>query len=528
VRAQCVFTCAKMQTLSIDTEDEDIHVDDNELVEIQEPKPKQSRLRIWWNQLLRICGWRFIVFLFFSQCTGKGMLATIVRQSMLPLFRDKVDASTMQLYTMVVMMPWSLKPLIGLCSDYILIGGYRKRGWLIIALIVGILSCVALYMITLVVHREYWPAGVLVACFAGAQFQISLFDLLSEAKYSELRHEHPEVGSDISTLVQGMHDVGALLALLFVGLLADKGAFHVLFLVAFLLSIAPVLPTLLGWLQEERVVGAATTANWTRSELPFIGVVAFCGFSSVAVVALEETPLVGLGVAFALLLGCLLGSWWVFPPLITQIALFQVLTTIAQPSMSTALDYFYTANEACVADAPHFSYAYFIGYTGIVGTAISLLGVVVYQLALSKLRFRPVLLITTILVALAGLSDLSMVLRFNIKMGIPDSWAYMMGEAIIEPLLSKLSWIPVSALISMAATPGREACSFAFLAGISNFARMVSKLSGAILFEAAGLGSGCDFDALWWMVLLCHVVFPLAVGVPAVWIVPNARQDEKI
>ena len=489
----------------------------------EEVKVKPSAWRAYWTRMLRVCGWRFLVFLFFSQLVTKGILMTVVHSSMLPLFRNQVDSSTLQIYIMIAMLPWSLKPLIGLASDYVLLAGYRKRGWLVVAQVVGMTSA------TVAAFLAGSPNILLVCCFTGLQFQIALFDLLSEAKYSELRNANPSIGSDITTLVQGMHDMGALGALLFVGFMADSGSFRVLFLVALGLSASPLLPTLLGWLPERRegsrcmaLVSLPEGSSW-RDELPFIAVVAFCGLSSLAVVALEETPLIGLIVSFVLLTCCLLGSWRVFPPLLTQVALFQVLTTVAQPSMGTALGYFYTANSTCLPGGPNFSYSYFIGYTGIVGRIISLVGVLVYQLALSRLRFRPVLLITTILVALAGLSDLSMVLRLNVKLGIPDHVAYMVGEAIMEPLLGKISWIPVVALISMAVAPGREACSFAFMAGIGNFAGMQAKLSGAVIAQSAALGS-CDFSALWWMVLLCHVLFPLCIGVPAVWIVPNAEQ----
>lgn len=484
------------------------------------------------RRVLDVCGWRFLVFLAFSQGVTKGMLMTVVGSTMLPLFRNSVDAATLQVYSMIIMLPWSLKPLIGLCSDYILMGGYRKRGWLLLGQAVGLAASVALFMVSVSSPRAAWSVAILVAGFAGQQFQISLYDLLSEAKYSELRNANPHVGSDITTLVQGMIALGELVALLFVGFLADGGMFTVLFAIGLGLSASTLLPTLLGWLPEvppppQRVTACVSlSATATRSELPLILVVAFCGFSSVVVVSLEEFPLIGLGVSFVLLLCCLLGAWRVFSPLLAQVALFQVLTTVAQPSVGTALSYYYTANATCVPDGPHFDYAYFISWTGIVGTLLGLAGVLVYQLALSRLRFRRVLFITTVLVSLAGLSDLSMVLRWNVALGVPDHAAYMLGEAIVEPLLSKLSWIPVSALISLAAEPGREACSFAFMAGIANFARMQAKLSGAVITAAAGVGKDCNFEALWWLVLLCHAVFPLCIGVPAVWLVPDMEQQQ--
>ena len=114
--------------------------------------------------------------------------------------------------------------------------------------------------------------------------------------------------------------------------------------------------------------------------------------------------------------------------------------------------------------------------------------------------------------------------------GIPDKAAYIIGEAVVEPLIGILNWIPTSALISMAAPRGMEATCFAFLAGLSNFARMVSELSGAVILDAAGVQTTgvCDFTALWWLVLVCHIALPGVIGIAAVFLIPDLRQDERV
>jgi hypothetical protein len=80
-----------------------------------------------------------------------------------------------------------------------------------------------------------------------------------------------------------------------------------------------------------------------------------------------------------------------------------------------------------------------------------------------------------------------------------------------------------------------ESSCFAFLAGINNFASMISELSGGLIFEAAGIkttlspaSGACNFDALWWLIILCHVSLPIAIGVPAAWLIPNVLQTESL
>ena len=119
-------------------------------------------------------------------------------------------------------------------------------------------------------------------------------------------------------------------------------------------------------------------------------------------------------------------------------------------------------------------------------------------------------------------------------MGIPDKVAYIMGEAIFEPLVEAMNWIPVSALISIAVPKGNEASCYAFMAGISNFSRMVAQLAGSIIFKTAGVitvpdpenGTACNFEPLWHLLLVCHVILHVIVGVPAVWLVPNLKQTD--
>lgn len=534
---------------------------DNKDKKEEETQEVNQKSRI--TLLLEACGWRFLVFLFFSQFACKGFLMIIVRNIMLPLFRNKVDAATLQIYIIVCMIPWSIKPLIGLCSDYILIWGYHKRGWLLFSLVLGVMASIVLLC-------QIPSSVVWVVCFMGINFEIALFDLLSEGKYAEIRRDNKKLGSDLTTFTQALQTCGQLAGTCLVGLLSDSNQFLVLYVFVLVFCVLPLPPTLLGWLPEIREIFeeeenrcsikkfiSFSNKDHFWEELPKILVVFICGIAGIFVSILTTLipnpwgPFVGLFVSILFLLVILWGSNKAFSaqPLITAVALYQVVTTLSSPIIGTELDYFYTATPECLPDGPHFTYAYFISYTGIVGTAVALLGTLVYHFFLNKLRFRPVLLITTALACLAGLSDLAIVLRWNIKLGVPDKVAYMVGEAVLEPLLSTLNWIPVSALIALSAPKGMEASCFAFLAGLSNFARMVSELSGSIVIQfttsfaslnsdsgtnnngvgsAVGGGANCNFDSLWWLVLLCHISFPLVIGILATWLIPDMGQEERV
>jgi hypothetical protein len=493
-------------------------------------KQSLNSIKGYINRINRILGWRFLLYLGCSQLLCKGALRQIVNSLMLPLFRESVDAAQLQIYVLIVMIPWTCKPILGILSDSILIGGYKKRGWVIVGILLAIACCVGLFF---TLHLPL----VLVFMFMGVQLMIALIDLLSEAKYAEIRQENSELGSDASTLAQGMQSVGVILVMTFVGFIGDAKLFYLAFSIILVLTISPLLPTLWGWLPEVRQLEGAFVQLVDRDKLYrdrwAILVIAFCSVSSVsaALVATFVSPMAGLIVAGILLVACLAGCWMVFPSGITQVALYQVISTLSQPAMGSALDFYYTADSQCLPDGPHFSYAYYLSYTGFVGNVLGLFGVVFYQRYLSQLRFRPVLIITTILTSLAGVSDLVIIYRLNIMVGIPDYVAYMFGEAILESFIMMINWIAISALIAISVEPGMEASTFAYLAGISNFARGVSELAGVVIYTAAGINTTtgtCDFTTIGPLVMLNHIALPIMIGVPAVFLVNNIYQTDKL
>ena len=150
---------------------------------------------------------------------------------------------------------------------------------------------------------------------------------------------------------------------------------------------------------------------------------------------------------------------------------------------------------------------------------------------MAKRKFRTVLITTLIMSSLAGLIDLAMVKRWNLEIGIPDKVFYVLGEAIIENMVNMLFWIPSSAIISKVCTHGLEATTYAFLAGLSNFSGMVADLSGAVIFEKAGVSTvapNCNFDALYWLIIVCNIISPLVIGIPATMLIPNKRQTDQL
>jgi hypothetical protein len=106
--------------------------------------------------------------------------------------------------------------------------------------------------------------------------------------------------------------------------------------------------------------------------------------------------------------------------------MYLILTTISQISVGSALGYYYTANETCVPGGkysmhnakiisliiltshilgPNFDYTFYITATGIVGTVMSFLAVILYERFMSEWKLRSALIFTTVLYALNCMVD---------------------------------------------------------------------------------------------------------------------------
>jgi len=484
------------------------------------------KIKSYFDRITRIIGWRFIVFLFISQLFIKGMLYRIVESIMLPVFKNLgVGVVELQIFTTVVASPWSIKPIVGVLSDLIALNGYHKKPWLIQSTIIGMAA-------GFLAFPSLKSPILLVLCLIGINYQMSVIDLLTEAKYAEYMQENPVISSEIVTFVSGLQSVGSIVALSFIGYLSDLKQFWILFLIVLILSIIPLTPIVLGWLPELQESGSCVKTDkdlFMKHKSLFI-VILFAGLSGPVLGLLMifiEQKFVSLICALILMVASLVGSFMAFPLVVAKIGLYQILVRISKPSISTPLDYFFTATPECLADGPHFSFRYYISFTGFASASIAFFAVWLYQIWLSKWKFRTVLIFTTILVGIGGVFDLLIVLRVNEKIGIPDHVFYFFGDAIFETVVNTLWWIPSSIIIAKSCPAGLESAIYAFLAGISNFGLMLSELIGVMIFEAAGI-TKCNFDSLWWLILCFHIILPIVGGIPAAFLIPNDYQDERM
>lgn len=184
-----------------------------------------------------------------------------------------------------------------------------------------------------------------------------------------------------------------------------------------------------------------------QKKIPFI-VITLSGLAGpiMAAVTTYADLEIGLLCAGFMLLALAIVTYFVFPRVVFFVILAMMLMGVSSPMVGAALGYFYTADEACLADGPHFDYTYYITITGIVGSVVNFVAVLLYQGCMSTWRFRPALIFTIVIGALAPIIDLIIVMRWNIAIGISDKVFFLLGNAIFENLVGILTAIPMSAI----------------------------------------------------------------------------------
>ncbi|CAD7925222.1 unnamed protein product [Amoebophrya sp. A120] len=229
-----------------------------------DPVAQFARLTSWLQLLVDTYGWRLCAILVLSQHVLKGFVFSYLATSIdFALKFYQVSGPRIQIYKAVTLAPWALKPLFGVLSDRCPIFGYHKNSYMVLVTLVAM--CASGYVgVQGLLHYElgskadhsalpnYLPLNLFVFCYFTAYLQVSVCDLLTEARYAEAMRERPEHGPDLMTFVWGGISIGAFLGTLTIGyVLENLGPFFPSVVVLFVSSLM-LYPLFRNWLQERK------------------------------------------------------------------------------------------------------------------------------------------------------------------------------------------------------------------------------------------------------------------------------------
>ena len=493
----------------------------------------------WIHNLADAVGWQLIAFVGSCHFGLKGALMGLVGHASLPYAQRvlKLSAEQSQRYGIVAMFPWSIKPVVGMISDVLPIGGYNKRYYMFGASLLG--AGAVTYMATATLGDDHASAMTYVSALVLINLQVSVVDLLTEGKYTEKMSEMPEVSSDVVSFVWLALTAGGVFATVASFFVLPTKNYRTLYWCAAPFALQAVFTSAFGVLPETKTTSGASMINreLLAKHAPLFVIGTFMAFVCAALAAAQ---LLTTDMFFELWFtaGCALvlsvAMFFCMPARLAKATLFLFLTNTTSVSFGSAMQYWFTVDETCNPGGPHFDYLFFTVYTAVIAQLFGALGIYLFNAYFSRFRMRQALMISALISSMASIGDLVMVMRWNLRWGIPDKWFYLVGDTILEPIVGMMAFMPGTVLISKMCPKNMEATTFAILASFSNLGNALSGSFGVFAMQYAGIKTDvaedgeCDFTNLPTLIVLCGMLAPL-LAVPLTFVlIPDMAMTDPV
>jgi folate/biopterin transporter len=168
---------------------------------------------------------------------------------------------------------------------------------------------------------------------------------------------------------------------------------------------------------------------------------------------------------------------------------------MATPYCGDAMFYFYTIK---LGFSPEF-----MGRLKMVQGFASLIGIFVYNQWLRDVSFKAIIISTTIIYVTVSSSQLLLVTRANLALGIPD-FVFCLASSFLQVALGELNSMPMLVLCARICPKNIEGTMYAFLMSVMNFGGMISMQLGSLLMLCLGVDQ-THFGLLWLLILISNL-----------------------
>ncbi|KAA8542014.1 hypothetical protein F0562_023166 [Nyssa sinensis] len=154
----------------------------------------------------------------------------------------------------------------------------------------------------------------------------------------------------------------------------------------------------------------------------------------------------------------------------------------------------------------------------------SLFGVLLYQNVFRNHPFRQVLFWSQLLYGASGMLDLILVLRINLRLGVPDYLFAVIDDAVSH-MIGRLKWMPLLVLSSKLCPSGIEGTFFALLMSIDHVGLLSSSWAGGLILHILNV-TRTQFDNLWIAILIRSLLRILPIAL--LFLVPKSDPNTSI
>uniref|UniRef100_A0A5B6ZAX7 Putative folate-biopterin transporter 3 n=1 Tax=Davidia involucrata TaxID=16924 RepID=A0A5B6ZAX7_DAVIN len=462
---------------------------EQESLQIEGQTQKEKRLKegllgyilrpiYWFRMLADELHWRFVLGVVIVYGINQGLSMGLSRVSTQYYMKDeqKVQPSEAQVYSGIIQIPWIVKPLWGLLTDTVPIIGYRRRPYFVFAGFLGVIS-----MLMLSLHEKLHLASALLSLMAGSA-GVAIADVTIDACITEKSISHPSLAGDMQSLCGVSSSIGALMGFSVSGFLVhqigSKGVFGVL-------CIPAGLVILVGMMLREPLVRSFA---YRRVNEKFLD----AGKSMWTALKCRD----------------------VWRP-----CLYMYLSLALGLNIHEGMFYWYTDAK----EGPSFSQEV-VGSILSVGAVGSLFGVLLYQNVFKNHPFRQVLFWAQLLYGASGMLDLILVLRINLRLGVPD-YLFAVIDVAASHMIGRLKWMPLLVLSSKLCPSGIEGTFFALLMSIDHVGMLSSSWAGGLILHILNV-TRTQFENLWMAVLIRNLLRILPIAL--LFLVPKSDPNTSI
>ncbi|XP_074348385.1 putative folate-biopterin transporter 4 [Apium graveolens] len=416
--------------------------------------------------------------------------------------RLKLSPSASQFVTSIAFFPWSIKPLYGILSDCIPIGGRRRIPYLVFATLLSLIPWLILGLsAALRDSKVHLMIFLTVQNLGSAMADVVIDAMIAEA----VRHERASFAGDLQSISWMAMALGGIFGSLLGGYALNNIQINVIF---FLFSVLPSIQLLSCSFVTEKSVGSeilpgssdtleSHTMNGDSVDEEDFSIKKSKSKASrrkknqkkrkKRVVVTDKFQKHEKD-------GSLASQWF----LSLKVATFALFQAFRQPIILRPMAWFFLA-QVTVPNLSTMMFFYqteflkleasFLGTTRVVGWLGLMFGTYLYNRHLQKIKLRRILMWAHVGLAFLQLLDLALVSRLNVGFDIPDKIMVLCGSALADAI-NQFKFMPFLILSGQLCPPGIEGTLFALFMSINNFGSMVGSIVGAALASILNISSG--------------------------------------
>jgi hypothetical protein len=127
-------------------------------------------------------------------------------------------------------------------------------------------------------------------------------------------------------------------------------------------------------------------------------------------------------------------------------------------------------------------------------------GILLYNRYLSAWAYRKIFACTMVFLAVMNLTDVVLVKRWNLAVGVPDE-VLVLGDCALSPMARRFYIMPLYILAAKVCPSGAEATVFAILTALGNFGTSISVYFGSLVLQYFDIRDG-NYDNLVLVIVL--------------------------